>query len=248
MVRARYAEAPAAVTSPIVDHRARRRGLIVGALLAAACGCDDLSAFDAPEDVPAVEAAVDRPEATAVDAGAAGLDAPAADDARDAAEKPADAGPPDDAQAPVDVGARDVAARDLVFSTCLAADIGSALGVAVATGNSVEGTTEYYAGCGGELASESTVTWTAPANGDFTFSTEGSEYDTLLYVREDGCEGPELDCNDDPPDAKGTPWSELTLRLHGGQRVAVFIDGHGLEGGAWTLSIAAGGAFDAGTP
>ncbi|MDB4928140.1 MAG: hypothetical protein JWM10_624 [Myxococcaceae bacterium] len=231
-----------------MDHRTTRRGWIVGALLAAASGCDDLSAFDAAEDVPAVDVAADRPAAPGVDAGVAGIDAPTVDDAVDAAEKPADAGEPDAVQAPADVGGRDVAARDLVFSTCLAVDIGSALGVSVATGNSVEGTTEYYAGCGGELASESTVTWTAPANGDFTFSTEGSEYDTLMYVREDGCEGPELDCNDDPPDAKGTPWSELTLRLHGGQRVAVFIDGHGLEGGAWTLSIAAGGAFDAGAP
>lgn len=38
--------------------------------------------------------------------------------------------------------------------------------------------------------------WTAPSSGNYLIETNGSNFDTVLYVR-DGCEGSELLCNDD---------------------------------------------------
>jgi len=197
-------------------------------------GCEGASPFLTPEDVALVEAP-DAAEAT--DGGEptdAGLDAGGFDVA-DEAPMADDAGTkkPDAALDGSDAGAPDAA----VFSTCLAADIGTALGPAVATGDTADGTFEYYDGCGGELALESSVTWKAPSTGDYRFSTEGSAFDTLLYVRAGGCEGASLACNDNTPDDPNALWSSATLRLRGGDRVAVFIDGFGLEGGEWSLSI-----------
>ena len=66
-------------------------------------------------------------------------------------------------------------------------------------------------------------------------------------MRVGGCEGASLACNDNTPEDPNALWSSATLRLRGGERVAVFIDGFGLEGGEWTLSIdRLGDALDSG--
>ncbi len=214
------------------------------AMVVGGAACEGANPFLTPEDVARVEAP-DAAEATDVgEPPDAGLDAEDSDVADEAAMAD-DAGKeePDATLAVSDAGAPD----DVVFSTCLAADIGSALGSAVATGDTADGTFEYYDGCGGELALESSVTWKAPATGDYRFSTEGSAFDTLLYVRVGGCEGASLACNDNTPEDPNALWSSATLRLRGGERVAVFIDGFGLEGGEWTLSIdRLGDALDSG--
>ena len=149
-----------------------------------------------------------------------------------------------------DVGVRDATttASDGAVAACMARDLGSALGTAVATGNTDTGTTSFAGGCGGDEAPESALTWTAPAAGAYTFSTEGTDFDTVLYVNDGACDGTELDCNDDSPDANGDLWSAVTVTLRSGQRVAVFVDGYGSKSGDWTLNINAGGAADSGVP
>ncbi len=62
--------------------------------------------------------------------------------------------------------------------------------------------------------------FTAPASGDYTFDTFGSDFDTVLTVL-DGCGGAELACNDD---TLGTQ-SEVTVTLSAGQTVLVVVDG-----------------------
>lgn len=213
-------------------------------MVAGVTACEGADPFLAPEDVAPVDApdaaeSTDRgePPDEGIDAGGSDVaeEAPRADDAG--------AKQPDATPDVSDAGAPDV----VVFSTCLAADIGTALGPAVATGDTADGTFEYYDGCGGELALESSVLWKAPSTGEFRFSTEGSAFDTLLYVRAGGCEGASLACNDNTPEDPNALWSSATLRLRGGDRVAVFIDGFGLEGGGWTLSIERlGDALDGG--
>ncbi|MEM6992029.1 MAG: hypothetical protein AAF721_16080, partial [Myxococcota bacterium] len=76
-----------------------------------------------------------------------------------------------------------------------ATDLGSAL-PATASGTTA-GDSALDGSCGGDGAAEAAFVWTAPAAGDYTVSTEGSDFDTVLYVLDGACGGPELDCDDD---------------------------------------------------
>ena len=67
------------------------------------------------------------------------------------------------------------------------------------------------------------MSWTAPHTGTFRFDTFGSDADTVLYVREGGCFGTELACNDD---TGGVFQSEVIVSLAAGESVAVFIDSY----------------------
>jgi len=64
--------------------------------------------------------------------------------------------------------------------------------------------------------------FTAPAAGTYTFSSAGSDYDTVLYLL-DTCGGTELACDDD-----GGPstQSELSYTFTAGQTVVVVLDGY----------------------
>jgi hypothetical protein len=75
--------------------------------------------------------------------------------------------------------------------------------------------------------------FTAPAAGTYRMSTEGSEFDTVLYVL-DGC-GPELACNDDA--ASGGLQSAVTVQLAAEQTVVVVVDGYGSNSGRVTLTV-----------
>lgn len=111
---------------------------------------------------------------------------------------------------------------------------GSLVGVGSLSGTSATGSSVSEGSCAGrgrELAFE----WTAPFAGDWVFDTEGSSFDTVLYVR-DGCGGPELGCNDDV--RSGTVHSRLTLTLAACQTVIVYVDGFGAdEGGDVRLTV-----------
>ncbi len=58
--------------------------------------------------------------------------------------------------------------------------------------------------------------WTAPSDGDWTFDTTGSDFDTVLYVL-DACGGTELGCNDDD----GGLQSAVTVTLAQGDEIVV---------------------------
>ena len=125
-------------------------------------------------------------------------------------------------------------------STCaIAGDLGSALGARVAVGTTAGGTTRAAGSCGGAEAPERVYIWTAPTAGPFTFTTRGSEYDTLVYLRDGGCDGGELACNDDVVNGSSVS-SVVSATLTQGQTVAVVVDGFGTASGAFALNVAAG--------
>lgn len=159
--------------------------------------------------------------------------------------------PSDRAQPPSDsVVIADVPMADL----CGARDLGSPLGNAVARGNTTASTrrfdtptcgVETGASRGGANAPEAVFRWVAPTTGRFQFDTNGSEYDTLLYVRLGECNGAELGCNDDA--MTGTTASSVSFTLQRGEVVFIVVDGYGSASGAFVLNIHGDGvAVDAG--
>ena len=87
--------------------------------------------------------------------------------------------------------------------------------------------------CGGSGAPEQPFFFTAPAAGSYVFDTVGSTYDTLLHVRNLGCNA--LACNDDTP-AIGLA-SQVTVPLGAGETVLVAVDGFGASQGDYTLNV-----------
>jgi hypothetical protein len=87
---------------------------------------------------------------------------------------------------------------------------------------------------GGNNAPDATYRWTAPAAAKYSIDTFGSAYDTLLYVRNGGCSGSQLACNDD---SSGTKQSQVTVTLAAGQTVVIVVDGFGTSSGSYTLHI-----------
>ncbi len=71
--------------------------------------------------------------------------------------------------------------------------------------------------------------------------TNGSAFDTVLYVRETTCDDPdaELDCNDDI-DFPNNPQSELELDLVAGTIYYVFVDAFSGESGDYVLNVGIG--------
>jgi hypothetical protein len=125
-------------------------------------------------------------------------------------------------------------------STCvLTSNLGSALGARLATGTTVGGTARATGSCGGAEAPERVFIWTAPSAGPFTFTTRGSEYDTLVYLRDGGCDGRELACNDDVINGSSIS-SVVTATLTQGQTIAIVVDGFGTGAGNFVVNIAAG--------
>jgi hypothetical protein len=120
---------------------------------------------------------------------------------------------------------------------CSHGDLGSATGMAVATGFTPGEGNEASSSCGGTSAEDVGFLWTAPSTGLFTFDTFGSDFDTIVQVLDGSCSGPEIDCNDDTNGLQ----SSLTLDLASGQRVGVIVDGFSGASGAFALSIQAGG-------
>jgi hypothetical protein len=84
------------------------------------------------------------------------------------------------------------------------------------------------AACGGLFDSDHSYTWTAPATATYLFSTEGSDFDTVLHLRDGNCDGAEIGCNNDVSFAD--TWSRVALPLNAGQTVVVTVDGNGDSG------------------
>ncbi|MCB9615867.1 MAG: CAP domain-containing protein [Sandaracinus sp.] len=103
-------------------------------------------------------------------------------------------------------------------TTCAMSGSANRPGTLTAT-TSGEGSARGSCGGGGP---EAVFEFTAPFAGDFVFDTEGTSFDTVLYVRS-GCGGDEIACNDDV--RSGVLTSRLTLTLAACQTVLVYVDG-----------------------
>ncbi len=128
-----------------------------------------------------------------------------------------------------------------LIEQCLNSDLGSALGAAVATGSNAAEFSNYdpspacSAGVGG---ADVVFSWTAPADGSYTFDTTGSDYDTVLYLLNAVCTGDEneLACHDDL-DFPADVTSAVTITLVTGQVVAIVVDAFGSATGNYVLNI-----------
>jgi len=130
------------------------------------------------------------------------------------------------------------------LSSCPDADAGSLIGSAVASGSNLAQGATFFASCA-RSGRDALVRWTAPSDATFVFDTSGSDYDTVISVRDGDCSGPELSCNDD-----GLPsyLSTTSVALTTGQVVTVVISGFNGRpeapgsvpnngGGNWVLNV-----------
>ncbi len=116
--------------------------------------------------------------------------------------------------------------------TCPDDDIGNAV-PAVYTGSTLGADNTVFGSCGGDVAGDDTLTFTAPEDGVYAFDTAGSDFDTIMFLL-DGCGGDEFGCSDD---VGADPTSHLDLLMTAGQEVIVAVDGAAAEEGNYTVSI-----------
>lgn len=137
---------------------------------------------------------------------------------------------------------------EAVPDVCPDGDLGSATGDAVASGSNVGATDSLTSSCA-TLGADVTWTWTAPADGTYTFDSLGSDFDTLLTLYTGGCAGTELICDDDigsmPVDTGDTGMgsaysyeSRVEQALVAGDVVLVGLGGYGGAEGNYVLNIA----------
>ena len=137
----------------------------------------------------------------------------------------------------------DCAPTATCLATCLdVTDLGSALGESLATGTTVGAGNDLGGTCGGSSAEDVAFTWTAPYDDTFTFTTEGSAYDTVLVVGSGDCSSLlEVDCDDD--DGAGNT-SLVSLALSSGEIVLLDVDGYSSNSGAFQVNVYASAERD----
>ncbi len=92
---------------------------------------------------------------------------------------------------------------------------------------------DFTGTCGGGGSADLAYQWEAPFDGFFVFDTQGSDFDTVLYLRDD-CMGEELACSDN---IEGSVSSEIVAPFSMGDRVLVVVDGNAGETGNAVLNI-----------
>lgn len=102
------------------------------------------------------------------------------------------------------------------------------------SGSTLGRANENVGSCGGDAAPDHAFAFTASEDGLYTFDTNGSDFDTVLYVLDGAeCGAPEIACDDDGGDSVQ---SELTVQLDAGQTVVVVVDGYSSNSGGFSLS------------
>ncbi|MFK7986113.1 MAG: hypothetical protein AB8I08_08780 [Sandaracinaceae bacterium] len=97
------------------------------------------------------------------------------------------------------------------------------MGTTVGAGTDLDAPTDCYEIEGGGGSPERALRWTAPAAGEYTFDTIGSDFDTVLYLLNTCEDATAVACNDDigAEDFR----SSLTATLTEGQEVLVVVEG-----------------------
>jgi hypothetical protein len=129
--------------------------------------------------------------------------------------------------------------------------LGSAVGPAVAAGTN-SGMGDDHAYCGEEGGADTGWSyragagedllywWSAPADGAYTFDTNGSTFDTMLTLYLGGCDGAILGCNDDSVYGLS---SQLSGTFRRGDVVIIALDGYSETAfGDFVLNISEGAA------
>jgi hypothetical protein len=114
-------------------------------------------------------------------------------------------------------------------------NLNRAIGSAVATRQTCGLSNDFTPTCASSSsAPEVAYTWTAPWTANYTFTTHGSNFDTVLEVRPYNDTSASLGCNDD---SGGSLQSSVTTHLTAGQTVYVIVDGYGASCGTSQLNI-----------
>ena len=120
-----------------------------------------------------------------------------------------------------------------------------------AAGGAFSGTTTGTSAAAGSCAStspapEQVFTWTPSQTGVAVLSTcgLGTNYDTVVYVRQGTCGGPEVGCNDDTTGCfTGEPnpyrGSYVAMAVTAGQPYTIIVDGYAASRGNFVLTIVA---------
>ncbi|MBI2375641.1 MAG: hypothetical protein HYV07_16720 [Deltaproteobacteria bacterium] len=117
---------------------------------------------------------------------------------------------------------------------CPTADLGSAIGPAVASGSTLVAGSAFEPSCGPSFAAgDVSYLWTPPSSGRYRLTTQGP-LNSVLSVREATCDGVELGCNDD---FGNTPSSRLELDLAAGTSYVITVDTSSWTGDEFTLGI-----------
>ncbi len=106
-------------------------------------------------------------------------------------------------------------------AVCPTADIGSTVPQTV-TGTTINAGDALIMSCGAGPSGDASYTFTAPADGAYSFDTFGSLFNTVIHVLEGGCAGAEIACNDD---ASWNGESKVTVDLLAGQTVVIGVEG-----------------------
>ena len=130
-------------------------------------------------------------------------------------------------------GATEFCAKPSACTACAATDLGNTV-PQTTTGATIGEADQFDSFCGTGNAPDVRYQLTAPAAATYTFDTLGSAFNTVLEVRDGGCAGPRLGCNDD---SGGVATSKVTLPLTQGQIVTIFIDGRLGSQGSYPLHI-----------
>lgn len=114
--------------------------------------------------------------------------------------------------------------------SCPTFELGTATGDAIGLGETVSAGQYVDADCVDASGPEISFKWTSPATGQYRFSLDGSDYDTVIHVRYGACTGPEIACADNDGDV-------VHLPVQAGESVIVFGDSHEDGAGQVTLNV-----------
>ena len=108
-------------------------------------------------------------------------------------------------------------------------------GGGVFTGTTTDANDDYSGSCGSSGGKDRVFYLHLPIASNVEVSTDGSDFDTILYLREASCaDGEEVDCDDDGGSDSGT--SQIKMDLFSGDYF-IFVDGYGSSEGSFTLSV-----------
>jgi len=115
---------------------------------------------------------------------------------------------------------------------CAEDDLGLFVGPLAIQGDTTGDDDDLAQSCGGVDGVDRVHRWIAPADGNFTFDTGGSAFDTALTLYANDC-ATELDCNDDSIGLQ----SSLSRDMTAGEEILIVVEGFSASVGLYDLNI-----------
>ncbi|WP_224373036.1 hypothetical protein [Hyalangium versicolor] len=136
----------------------------------------------------------------------------------------------------IDPSASEIADPRVVSAQGVIGDLGSLVGSPVATyGGISTASNQWSVNCNGGSSRDIAYVWTVPATGSYSFTTSGSDFDTVLQIRNFKATSEIMGCNDD---AGSGLQSRVNLSgLIRGSVLLIIIEGYAGEYGNARLNI-----------